>query len=58
MSDICVGTPKQVTDNVRSLIDTLADNSWLIIDASLGIPDEVKNGNVPVLTNPARKYGK
>jgi uroporphyrinogen-III decarboxylase len=55
--DIYVGTWKQMTDDVKSLIDTLADNGWLIIGASPEIPDEVKKENVRALTDTAQKYG-
>ena len=44
-------------DDVKSLIDIFADNGGLIIDASLGIPDEAKIENVRALTDAARKYG-
>jgi uroporphyrinogen-III decarboxylase len=43
---MCAGTPQQVENDVKELIEIFADNGGLIIDASAGIPDEVKPENV------------
>jgi hypothetical protein len=55
---MCTGTPEQVTEDVKELIDTFADNGGLIIDSSVGIPDEARLENVQALTDAARKFGK
>jgi uroporphyrinogen-III decarboxylase len=54
---MCTGTPEQVSDDVKALIDIFGDNGGLIIDSSVGIPDEAKFENVQALTNTVRKYG-
>ena len=41
---MCSGTPQQVKDDVKALIDIFGDNGGLIIDATMGIPDESKPG--------------
>jgi len=51
---MCTGTPQQVTDDVKELIDTFADNGGLIIDSTLGIPDEAKYENVQAMTEATR----
>jgi hypothetical protein len=37
---LCTGTPQQVKDDVKKLIDIVGDNGGLIIYSSVGIPDE------------------
>ncbi len=54
---MCTGTPEQVRDDVKELIDTFGDNGGLIIDSTMGIPDESKPENVRALTEAARQYG-
>jgi uroporphyrinogen-III decarboxylase len=54
---MCAGTPQQVKDDVKELIDTFGDNGGLIIDSTMGIPDESKPENVQALTDAAREYG-
>ncbi len=53
---MCTGTPHQVENDVRQLIEIFADKGGLIIDASVGIPDEAKPENVQALTDTVRKY--
>lgn len=55
---MCTGTPEQIEEDVKELIDIFADNGGLIIDSSVGIPDEAKFENVQALTNAAIKFGK
>ncbi len=55
---MCTGTAQQVADDVKDLIETFADNGGLIIDSSLGVPDEAKFENVQAMTDATRKYGK
>jgi uroporphyrinogen-III decarboxylase len=55
---MCTGTPTQVEEDVKELIDIFADNGGLIVDGSVGIPDEAKIENVQALVDSARKYGR
>jgi len=57
-SMLITGTKDQVRDNVKELIDTFADNGGLIIDASVGIPDEAKPENVEAMIDTVFEYGK
>jgi hypothetical protein len=53
---MCTGTPQQVEKDVIDLIDIFAGNGGLIIDSSVGIPDEARFENVQALTDTVRKY--
>lgn len=54
---MCTGTPQQVEDDVKELIDIFADAGGLIIDSNMGIPDESKPENVQALTDAVHKHG-
>ncbi|NQT30750.1 MAG: hypothetical protein HQ588_00295 [Deltaproteobacteria bacterium] len=54
---MCTRTPQQVKDDAKELIDTFGDTGGLIIDSSVGLPDESKPENVQALTDTAHKYG-
>lgn len=54
---LCTGTPQQVKDEVKRLIDLFADTGALIIDGNQGIPDEAKPQNVLALREAADEYG-
>ena len=54
---MCTGTPQQVKDDVKELIDIFGDNGGLIIDSTVGIPDEAKPENVQALTDAVHEYG-
>lgn len=54
---LCAGTPQQVKDDVKELIDIFGDNGGLIIDCSIGIPDEAKPENVQAMTDAVMEYG-
>jgi hypothetical protein len=54
---MCTGTPQQVKDDVRGLIDIFADNGGLVVDSGVGLPDESRPENVQALTEAVRKYG-
>ncbi len=54
---MCTGTPEQVTADVRELIEIFGDNGGLIIDSTMGIPDESRPENVQALTDAVEKYG-
>jgi len=52
---LCTGTPEQVKDDVKELIDVMGDR--LIIDSTVGIPDESKPENILALKEAADEYG-
>jgi hypothetical protein len=54
---MCTGTPQQVQDDVKELIDIFGDNGGLIIDSTMGLPDESQKGNVQALTEAVHEYG-
>jgi uroporphyrinogen-III decarboxylase len=54
---MCTGTPQEVKDDVKELIDIFGDNGGLIIDSTMGIPDESRPGNVQALTDAVHEYG-
>ena len=51
------GTPQQVKDDVKDLIDTFGDNGGLIVDSCNGFPDESKPENVAAVTEAVMEYG-
>ncbi len=55
---MCTGTSQQVKEDVKELIDIFGDNGGLIIDSTLGIPDEAKPDNVQTLTEAVLEYGR
>jgi uroporphyrinogen-III decarboxylase len=54
---MCTGAPQEVKDDVKELIDIFGDNGGLIIDSTMGIPDESKPENVQALTEAVHEYG-
>ncbi|MBU2548884.1 MAG: hypothetical protein KKB20_10760 [Proteobacteria bacterium] len=57
-SKLIMGTPQQVKDDVKELIDIFGDNGGLIIDGEIGIPDEARPENVAAMVEAAREYGR
>ena len=55
---LITGTPDQVRDDVKELIDTFADNGGLIVDSSMGLPDQAKPENVEAMIDTVFTYGK
>ena len=51
------GTPQQVADDVKALIDLFAGSGGLIIDISTALPDEAKPENIEAMVKTAREYG-
>lgn len=51
------GTPQEVKDDVKELIDTFGDNGGLIIDSINGFPDESKPENIRAVTEAVFDYG-
>lgn len=54
---LCTGTPQQVKDDVKELIDIFGDTGALIIDGNQGIPDEARPENVYALREAVEEYG-
>lgn len=54
---LIVGTPQQVKDDVKEIIDIFGDNGGVIIDGDIGIPDEAKPENVAAMVEAAHEYG-
>jgi len=54
---MCTGTPQEVKDDVKELIDIFGDNGGLIIDSTMGLPDESKEENVQALTDAVHECG-
>jgi uroporphyrinogen-III decarboxylase len=51
------GTPQQVKDDVKDLIDTFGDNGGLIVDGSVSVPDEANPRNVAAMVEAVFDYG-
>ena len=54
---MCTGSPQQVKDYVKALIDVFSDTGALIIDANQGIPDQSRPENVMALREVIDEYG-
>ena len=54
---LCTGTPQQVKDDVKELIDLFGDTGALMIDGNQGIPDEARPENVHALREAVEEYG-
>jgi uroporphyrinogen-III decarboxylase len=54
---LVTGTPRQVRDEVKKLIDLFGDTGALMIDGSNTVPDEAKPENVMAMTEAVREYG-
>ncbi len=54
---MCSGTHQQIKDDVKELIDLFGDTGGLIIDSTMGIPDESRPENVQALTDAVHEYG-
>ena len=54
---LITGVPEQVRDDVKELIDTFADTGGLIVDSSMGLPDEARPENVDAMIETVFTYG-
>jgi hypothetical protein len=54
---LVTGTPQQVKDDVKELIDLFGDTGTLILDSTVGIPDESRPENIMALKEAADEYG-
>ena len=51
------GTPQQVKDDVKELIEIFGDTGGLIVDGTLGIPDETRPENFSAMVEAVMEYG-
>jgi len=51
------GSPAEVRDDVKELIEIFGDNGGLIIDASVGLPDETKPENLAAMVEAVMELG-
>ena len=55
---LITGTPKQVEDYVKKMIEGCAEGGGYLVDGGVsGIPDEAKMENVKAMTDAVFKYG-
>jgi hypothetical protein len=54
---MCTGTPQQVRQYCKKLIDVVGKNGGLIVDGDVGIPDEAKVENVRAMTDFVKESG-
>jgi hypothetical protein len=54
---LVTGTPQQVKDDVKELVDLFGDTGTLILDSTVGIPDESRPENIMALKEAADEYG-
>ena len=54
---LCTGTPEQVREYCKKLIDIVGKGGGFIMDAADGIPDEAKIENVRAMADFTREYG-
>jgi hypothetical protein len=54
---LVTGTPQQVKDDVKDIIDTFAGAGGLIIDGSMGLPDETRPENMTAMVEAVAENG-
>ena len=54
---MCSGTPQQVKEDVKELIDIFGDKGGLIVDSTMGITDDSRPENVQALTDTVHTLG-
>jgi len=54
---LCTGTPQEVRDYCKKLIDVVGRGAGFIMDGAIGIPDEAKPENVKAMADFTREYG-
>ena len=54
---LCTGTPQQVKDDVKELVELFGDTGALMLDSGLGVPDEARPENMFALREAADEYG-
>ena len=55
---LVTGTPAQIKDSVKELIDTFGDTGGLIVDGAVdGVPPDSRPENVEAMTEAVFEYG-
>ena len=54
---LCTGTPQEVRDYCKKLIDIVGKGGGFIMDGGIGIPDEARIENVKAMADFTREYG-
>jgi hypothetical protein len=54
---LATGTPQQVKDDVKELVELFGDTGALMLDCGLGVPDEARPENLYALREAAEEYG-
>jgi len=54
---LSTGSTEQVRDDIKELIDIFAPHGGLIVDGSVGIPDEAKPDNIEAMVEAVHRYG-
>jgi len=54
---LCTGSPQQVRDYCKELIDVVGRGGGFIMDGGIGIPDEARPENVKAMAEFTREYG-
>ena len=57
-SMLCSGTPQEVMDYCKKLIEVVGKGGGFILDGAIGIPDEAKPENVKAMADAVRLYGR
>jgi uroporphyrinogen-III decarboxylase len=57
VSLLCTGSPRDVRDYCKRLIDVVGKDGGFILDGPIGIPDEAKPENVRAMVDFTREYG-
>ena len=55
---LIAGTPAEVRENCRKLIQVVGKGGGFMLDASSGIPEEAKNENVAAMFQATREFGR
>lgn len=54
---LSTGTPEQVKEDIKELIDMFAPQGGLIVDGSVGIPDEARPENIEAMVDTVHQFG-
>ena len=54
---LCTGTPEEVKDYCKKLIDVAGKGGGFIMDAGTGVPDGAKIENVQAMAEVTKEYG-
>ena len=54
---MCIGTPQEVKEYCKRLIDVAGKDGGYIMNGDIGVPDEAKPENVKALFDATREYG-